>query len=147
MTLEEPQIEVLSKHSFRIAFGDEAPTDNVRWKGRGPLGRVVAGNPKSKNPTHATLLARWFRSTTFDEAAAALDRQRILWQRYRTFEELGRGALRDLDLFGEIDQPGIGTWPRSRRSSSTAAASLPSRRRRSASTTPNCCSAFSVIRR
>ncbi|KFZ77036.1 dehydratase [Amycolatopsis sp. MJM2582] len=56
----------------------------------------------------STLLARWFRSTTFDEAAAALDRHRILWQRYRTFEELGRGALRDLDLFGEIDQPGVG---------------------------------------
>ncbi|MFI9453529.1 hypothetical protein [Amycolatopsis sp. NPDC052450] len=56
LTLEEPSIEVLSKHSLRIASGDEGPPDNIRWKGGGPLGRVVAGNPKAKDLAHATFI-------------------------------------------------------------------------------------------
>lgn len=59
----------------------------------------------------STLLARWFAGTRFAEAAEALDRQRILWERYRSFEELGRdggAALRKSDLFDEVDQPGVG---------------------------------------
>ncbi|SFW79753.1 CoA transferase [Amycolatopsis australiensis] len=55
----------------------------------------------------STLLARWFSRTSFREAAEVLDRHRILWQRYRTFAELGP-ALGELDLFTEIDQPGVG---------------------------------------
>jgi 2-methylfumaryl-CoA isomerase len=57
------------------------------------------------------LVARWFRRTTFAEAAEILDRHRILWERYRTFSELGAdagAALRDLDLFAMVDQPGVG---------------------------------------
>ncbi|WP_194903600.1 CoA transferase [Catenulispora rubra] len=60
----------------------------------------------------STLLSRWFGRTRFTDAAESLDRHRILWQRYRTFEELGRdggGALQGLDLFAPVDQPGVGT--------------------------------------
>lgn len=60
----------------------------------------------------SALLERWFRATRFADAAEILDRHRILWQRYRTFDELGReggAALRELELFGEVDQPGVGT--------------------------------------
>ncbi|WET76243.1 hypothetical protein P3102_19105 [Amycolatopsis sp. QT-25] len=67
--------------------------------------RLLAGFRPLRTPRRdLDAAARWFRSTTFDEAAAAPNRQRVLWQRYRTFEELGR----DLDLFGEADRPGAG---------------------------------------
>ncbi|WP_020659531.1 CoA transferase [Amycolatopsis benzoatilytica] len=57
------------------------------------------------------LLARWFGRTPYAEVAETLTRHRILWERYRSFAELGRdggSALRDLALFGEVDQPGAG---------------------------------------
>ncbi|MBB1152191.1 CoA transferase [Amycolatopsis dendrobii] len=57
------------------------------------------------------LLARWFGQTPYDEVAEVLARHRILWERYRSFAELGRdggAALRDLALFGKVDQPGAG---------------------------------------
>lgn len=59
----------------------------------------------------STLLARWFGVTPFAEAAEVLDGHRILWERYRSFEEFGRdgGAeLRKSDLFDVVDQPGVG---------------------------------------
>ncbi|MFI7006684.1 CoA transferase [Streptomyces sp. NPDC050145] len=59
----------------------------------------------------STLLARWFAATPFEEAAKSLDGQRILWERYRSFEELGSdggAALRERDLFDVVDQPGVG---------------------------------------
>ncbi|GHB73608.1 dehydratase [Streptomyces viridiviolaceus] len=59
----------------------------------------------------STLLARWFSSTPFAVAAETLDSHRILWERYRSFEELGRdggAALRKGDLFDVVDQPGVG---------------------------------------
>lgn len=59
----------------------------------------------------STLLARWFGGLPFAEAAAVLDRHRILWERYRSFEELGHdggAALRKSDLFDVVDQPGVG---------------------------------------
>lgn len=59
----------------------------------------------------SVLIARWFRRTTFAEAADILDRHRVLWERYRSFAELGAeggAALRNLDLFGMVDQPGVG---------------------------------------
>ncbi|MFJ4031356.1 CoA transferase [Streptomyces griseoluteus] len=59
----------------------------------------------------STLLARWFGGTQMAEAAEILDGHRILWERYRSFEELGRdggAALRESELFDEIDQPGVG---------------------------------------
>ncbi len=57
------------------------------------------------------LLARWFKRTPYAEAAEVLTRHRILWERYRSFAELGRdggAALRELALFGKVDQPGAG---------------------------------------
>ncbi|ATY12268.1 2-methylfumaryl-CoA isomerase [Amycolatopsis sp. AA4] len=57
------------------------------------------------------LLARWFARTPYAEMAETLTRHRILWERYRSFAELGQNggaALRRLALFGEIDQPGAG---------------------------------------
>ncbi|MFA3877810.1 CoA transferase [Streptomyces sp. MMCC 100] len=59
----------------------------------------------------STLLARWFGVTPYAKAAEVLDRHRILWERYRSFEELGRdggAALRESDLFAVVDQPGVG---------------------------------------
>ncbi|WP_439678423.1 CoA transferase [Embleya sp. MST-111070] len=59
----------------------------------------------------STLLARWFGGTPFAEVARLLDEHRILWERYRSFAELGRddGAeLRKSDLFAVVDQPGVG---------------------------------------
>ncbi|MYV97773.1 CoA transferase [Streptomyces sp. SID3343] len=59
----------------------------------------------------STLLARWFAATPFAEVARLLDEHRILWERYRSFAELGRhgGAeLRKRDLFAVVDQPGVG---------------------------------------
>ncbi|MER6762757.1 MULTISPECIES: CoA transferase [Amycolatopsis] len=57
------------------------------------------------------LLARWFGRTPYAKAAETLTRHRILWECYRSFAELGRdggAALRELALFGEVDQPGAG---------------------------------------
>ena len=57
------------------------------------------------------LVARWFRHTTFAEVSRILGQHRILWERYRSFAELGAdggAALRSLDLFDEVDQPGAG---------------------------------------
>ncbi|MFF1737805.1 CoA transferase [Streptomyces sp. NPDC058247] len=59
----------------------------------------------------STLLARWFGGTSFEEAAKTLDGHRILWERYRSFEDLGSdggAALRERDLFDVVDQPGVG---------------------------------------
>ncbi|MGA4946392.1 CoA transferase [Streptomyces cinereoruber] len=59
----------------------------------------------------STLLSRWFAATPYTEAARLLDEHRILWERYRSFAELGRdgGAeLRKSDLFAVVDQPGVG---------------------------------------
>ncbi|MYW97878.1 2-methylfumaryl-CoA isomerase [Amycolatopsis rubida] len=57
------------------------------------------------------LLARWFGRTPYAEVAEVLTRHRILWERYRSFAELGRdggAALRELALFESVDQPGAG---------------------------------------
>ncbi|MEV0073107.1 CoA transferase [Amycolatopsis sp. NPDC050768] len=57
----------------------------------------------------SVLLARWFATTPYADAAKALDAHRILWQRYRTFAEVGRDPeLADQDLFAPLDQPGVG---------------------------------------
>ncbi|MFC9735745.1 CoA transferase [Streptomyces roseolus] len=59
----------------------------------------------------STLLARWFSATPYAEVARLLDEHRILWERYRSFAELGRdggAALRGSDLFAVVDQPGVG---------------------------------------
>ncbi|MFF4592316.1 CoA transferase [Amycolatopsis sp. NPDC001319] len=57
----------------------------------------------------SALLARWFATTPYADAAKALDAHRVLWQRYRTFAEIGRDpALADDDLFAPLDQPGVG---------------------------------------
>ncbi|WP_326835523.1 CoA transferase [Amycolatopsis rhabdoformis] len=57
----------------------------------------------------SALLARWFAATTFADVAEALDEHRVLWQRYRTFAEVGRDpALAEGGLFASLDQPGVG---------------------------------------
>ncbi|MET7511678.1 CoA transferase [Streptomyces albidoflavus] len=59
----------------------------------------------------SALLGRWFADTPFATAAEVLDRHRVLWERYRSFGELGRdggAALREGDLFDVVDQPGVG---------------------------------------
>ncbi|MET8901757.1 CoA transferase [Streptomyces sp. NPDC004538] len=59
----------------------------------------------------STLLARWFGNTSFAAVAKTLDGHRILWERYRSFAELGRdggAALRERELFEVVDQPGVG---------------------------------------
>ncbi|WP_406634187.1 CoA transferase [Amycolatopsis sp. WGS_07] len=53
------------------------------------------------------LLARWFGQTPYAQVAEVLTQHRILWERYRSFAELSP-TLRELALFGEIDQPGAG---------------------------------------
>jgi 2-methylfumaryl-CoA isomerase len=61
----------------------------------------------------AALLAGWFRTVTLSEAAAAFDRQRVLWGPYQSVRELlttDPRASAENPMFSEIEQPGIGTF-------------------------------------
>jgi 2-methylfumaryl-CoA isomerase len=58
----------------------------------------------------AALLAPWFASRTVAEIGQVLDGSSVLWSRYRRFTDLAaNGVLAGNPLFGEIDQPGVGT--------------------------------------
>jgi 2-methylfumaryl-CoA isomerase len=58
----------------------------------------------------AALLAPWFASRTVAEIGQVLDGSSVLWSRYRRFTDLAAdGVLAGNPLFGEIDQPGVGT--------------------------------------
>jgi 2-methylfumaryl-CoA isomerase len=58
----------------------------------------------------AALLAPWFASRTVAEIGQELDGTSVLWSRYRRFTDLAAdGVLAGNPLFGEIDQPGVGT--------------------------------------
>jgi 2-methylfumaryl-CoA isomerase len=58
----------------------------------------------------AALLAPWFAGRTVAEIGRALDGTSVLWSRYRRFTDLAAdGVLAGNPLFGEIDQPGVGT--------------------------------------
>ena len=58
----------------------------------------------------AALLAPWFASRTVAEIGQLLDGSSVLWSRYRRFTDLAAdGVLAGNPLFGEIDQPGVGT--------------------------------------
>ncbi|OUC80398.1 CoA transferase [Gordonia lacunae] len=57
------------------------------------------------------LFAAWFARHTTAEVEAALSETSVLWERYRTFGEVVEsGVLERNPLFGELDQPGIGTY-------------------------------------
>lgn len=57
------------------------------------------------------LFAAWFARHTSVEVEAALAQTSVLWERYRTFEEVVEsGVLQRNPLFTELEQPGIGTY-------------------------------------
>lgn len=61
----------------------------------------------------ATLLAGWFQSTPFSEAAALFDRHRVLWGPYQSVRRLLETDPRASPanpMFSEVEQPGIGTY-------------------------------------
>ena len=57
------------------------------------------------------LFAAWFRTHTADQITAALSATSVLWERYRTFDEvIGTARVTDNPLFTALDQPGIGSY-------------------------------------
>ncbi|WP_405181880.1 CoA transferase [Nocardia sp. NBC_01377] len=57
------------------------------------------------------LFGSWFAERTGAEVAAALENSSVLFERYRTFEEVvGSGELEANPLFAPLEQPGIGTY-------------------------------------
>jgi len=57
------------------------------------------------------LFAAWFRTQTAEQITAALSATSVLWERYRTFEEvIGTARVTDNPLFTALDQPGIGRY-------------------------------------
>ncbi|WP_328394036.1 CoA transferase [Nocardia sp. NBC_00416] len=56
------------------------------------------------------LFARWFRARSAEEISGALSGTSILWERYRTFDELvSDPRVTANPLFTDLRQPGIGT--------------------------------------
>ena len=57
------------------------------------------------------LFAAWFRTQTAEQITAALSATSVLWERYRTFDEvIGTARVTDNPLFTALDQPGIGSY-------------------------------------
>ena len=77
------------------------------------------------------LFAAWFRTQTAEQITAALSATSVLWERYRTFDEvIGTARVTDNPLFTALDQPGIGSYlapglPMSVDGAHTAAAAAP----------------------
>ena len=77
------------------------------------------------------LFAAWFSTQTADQITAALSATSVLWERYRTFDEvIGTARVTDNPLFTALDQPGIGSYlapglPMSVDGAHTAAAAAP----------------------
>ncbi len=58
-----------------------------------------------------SLFAAWFRTQTAEQITAALSATSVLWERYRTFDEvIGTARVTDNPLFTALDQPGIGSY-------------------------------------
>ena len=58
----------------------------------------------------AALLAPWFAGRTVAGVGQVLDKTSVLWSPYRRFTDLAAGGvLAASPLFGQIDQPGVGT--------------------------------------
>ncbi len=60
------------------------------------------------------LLAPWFARHSRDQVAEALDAGQVLWGDYRTVTEMVTapdGLIRTGDLFQDVMQPGVGTFP------------------------------------
>ncbi len=60
------------------------------------------------------LLAPWFARHSRDQVAEALDQGQVLWGDYRTVTEMVTapdGLIASGDLFRDIEQPGVGTFP------------------------------------
>ncbi|ANY25078.1 CoA transferase [Gordonia terrae] len=78
------------------ALGADFSTEDDRYIHRGVL---------------TPLFAAWFARHTTAEVEAGLATASVLWERYRTFDEVVEsGVLERNPLFGELDQPGIGTY-------------------------------------
>ncbi|GAA3722837.1 CoA transferase [Gordonia hankookensis] len=65
--------------------------------------------------THRAVLTAlfepWFARHSSAEVTAALGGSSVLWERYRSFEEVvASGVLTTNPMFAELDQPGIGTF-------------------------------------
>ncbi|MFW0785501.1 CoA transferase [Gordonia sp. CPCC 206044] len=65
--------------------------------------------------THRAVLTAlfepWFASRTTADVTAALSTTSVLWERYRSFDDVvGDGVLAGNPLFAELDQPGIGRY-------------------------------------
>ncbi|MFD4401220.1 CoA transferase [Nocardia sp. NPDC058499] len=57
------------------------------------------------------LFAGWFRDHTADEISAALSGTSILWERYRSFDELATDPQVTANpLFTDVPQPGVGAY-------------------------------------
>jgi len=60
------------------------------------------------------LLRPWFENRTLEEVTPDLEASHLLWGPYRTVEDLVHNPsslLHTSDLFADLDQPGIGTFP------------------------------------
>ncbi len=60
----------------------------------------------------AGLIAEWFARHDTATVTSALESTRVLWSPYRTFTDLAADdsrLLREMPLFGDLDQPGVGT--------------------------------------
>ena len=58
-----------------------------------------------------SLFAAWFSTHTAEQITAALSATSVLWERYRTFDEvIGTARVTDNPLFTALDQPGIGSY-------------------------------------
>lgn len=59
----------------------------------------------------AALLAPWFAARGLAEVQAAFDGTAVLWDRYRSFAHASAELAADpTPLFGELDQPGVGSY-------------------------------------
>lgn len=62
----------------------------------------------------SALLTPWFAERDHDEVATALDRSQVLWGDFRSVEEFVTSPdalLAKSDLFADVHQPGVGTFP------------------------------------
>ncbi|MGJ9422863.1 CoA transferase [Aeromicrobium sp. CF3.5] len=83
--------------SIAAALGADLDDEGERYRHRGVL---------------APLVSSWFGRLSADEVESALASTRVLWSRYRSFEDMvaPSGIVHDHPLFSTVDQPGAGRY-------------------------------------
>ncbi len=83
--------------SIGTALGADLDDEGQRYLHRGVL---------------APLISSWFARLSADEVENALGSTRVLWSRYRTFEDMvgPAGVVHGHPLFSTVDQPGVGRY-------------------------------------